>query len=172
MADPTVADVFDQLVLANGKLDQLNLSFISEANALTKLNGEVNKASKAAVDLLTVIAKIDTEAVKLLFHLTQQAEAMICALEHVSKNTCGILTQATIQTQVETSIRTDADTLRAVAESAYPQAVLERHRLAALRAEIERCCPPAQPQAACSYEPCQRPDAVDMPHLPQIPEVP
>jgi hypothetical protein len=172
MADPTVADVFDQLVLANGKLDQLNVSFISEANALNKLDGEVKKDAKAAVDLLTIIAEIDTEAVKLLFHLTQQADTMICALEQISKNTCGTLTQVTIQTQVETKIRHDADALRSLAESAYPQAALERHRLAALRAELDRCCPPEEPQPACSYEACQEPEPVVMPNLPNIPVEP
>jgi len=170
MADPTVADVFDQLVLVNGKLDQIDLSTTGEANAINKLDGDANKGFKATVDALNTLAQIDVETVKLLFHLTQQADTMICALEHISQNTCGILTQVTLQTQIQTRIRQDADALRDIAESAYPQAALERQRLGALRAEIERCCPPEEAQPACSYKPCLQPKQVDMPHLPKIPK--
>lgn len=177
MADPTVSDVFNQLVLANGKLDQINIATLGQANALNqldgdikKLDGDVNKGFQTTVDTLKIIAQIDIEAVKLLFHLTQQADTMICALEHISHNTCGILTQVTIQTAIQTGIRDDADALRDIAESAHPEAALQRQRLAALRAEIERCCPPDQPKPACSYEPCRKPDSVEMPKLPDIPK--
>jgi hypothetical protein len=172
MADPTVADVFDQLVLVNGKLDQINLSTTGEANAINKLDSDVNKGFKTTIDSLKVIAQFDLEAVKLLFHLTQQVDAMICALEHISKNTCGILTQVTMQTPLQTRIRDDADVLRDIAESAYPQAGLARHRLAELRAEVERCCPPEKPTPACIYEPCPQPKPVQLPHLPKIPSDP
>jgi hypothetical protein len=169
MADPTVADVFDQLVLVNGKLDQINLSTTGEANAINKLDGDVNKGFKATVDALKTIAQIDIEAVKLLFHLTQQGDTMICALEHISKNTCEILNQVTVQTQIQMRLRDDADALRDIAESAYPSAALERQRLAELRAEVERCCPPEKPQPACVYEACPTHRPVGMPDLPKIP---
>lgn len=177
MADPTVSDVFNQLVLANGKLDQINIATLGQANALNqldsdikKLDGDVNKGFQTTVDTLKIIAQIDIEAVKLLFHLTQQADTMICALEHISQNTCGILTQVTLQTEIQSGIRHDADALRDIAESAHPETALERQRLAALRAEIERCCPPDKPKPACSYEPCPEPKSVEMPKLPDIPK--
>jgi hypothetical protein len=170
MADPTVGDVFNQLVLVNGKLDQIDTNTFGQANAINNLDGDVNKGFKATVDALKTIAQIDIEAVKLLFHLTEQADTMICALEHISKNTCGILTQVTIQTQLQTRLRADADMLRDIAESAYPAAAFERQRLAALRAQIERCCPPEEPKPACTYEPCPQPKPVGMPDLPKIPK--
>jgi hypothetical protein len=168
MADPTVGDVFNQLVLVNGKLDQIDTNTFGQANAVNNLDGDVNKGFKATVDMLEIIALIDIEAVKLLFHLTQQTDTMICALEHISKNTCQILTQATIQTQLQTRLRDDADALRGIAESVYPGAVLEQRRLAELRAEIERCCPPEMPGPACTYEPCFQPKPAGMPDLPKI----
>lgn len=170
MADPTVADVFDQLVLVNGKLDQINLSTTGEASAITHMDSDLIKGFKATVDALNTIAQIDTVAVELLFHLTQQTDTMICALEHISKNTCEILTQSTIQTQIQMRLRDDADALRDFAESAYPGAALERQRLATLRAEVERCCPPEVPGPACSYKPCFQPKVFDMPDLPKIPK--
>lgn len=168
MADPTVGDVFNQLVLVNGKLDAIDTNTFGQANAINNLDGDVNKGFKATVDMLKVLAQIDIEAVKLLFHLTQQTDTMICALEHISKNTCEILNQATIQTQLQMRLRDDADALRDIAESAYPGAALERQRLAALRAEVERCCPPEQPKPPCNYEPCPAPRPVRMPDLPKI----
>lgn len=170
MADPTVGDVFNQLVLVNGKLDNIDTNTFGQANAINNLDGDVNKGFKATVDMLKIIAQIDTEAVKLLFHLTQQTDTMICALEHISENTCEILTQAAIQTQLQTRLRDDADALRDIAESAYPGAALERQRLAALRAEIEHCCPPEKPQPVCNYKPCFQPKPVGMPELPKIPK--
>lgn len=163
MADPTVGDVFNQLVLVNGKLDAIDTNTFGQANAINNLDGDVNKG-------LNILAQIDVEAVKLLFHLTQQADTMICALEHISKNTCEMLTQVTIQTQLQSRIRDDADALRDTAESAYPSAAIERQRLAALRAELERCCPPEQPRPACVYQPCSQPRPVGMPELPKIPK--
>jgi hypothetical protein len=170
MADPTVADVYDQLRFANGKLDQINVSTTGQANAISHLNGDLNKGFKATVDALNRIAQIDTVAVEFLFHLTQQADTMICALEHISKNTCEILTQITTQTQIQTQIREDADALRDISESAHPEGALLRQRLAALREEVERCCPPEKPKPACTYEPCFRPERVEMPQLPEIPK--
>jgi hypothetical protein len=171
----SINDVFNQLVNVNGTLGQIHADGIAETNATNQvkasvdhLDVDVKAGFTATVHGLNTIALIDIEAVKLLFHLTQQADAMICALEHISQNTCGILTQATIQTQLQTRLRDDADALRDIAESAYPAAAIERERLAALRAEVERCCPPEQPKPACTYEPCFHPRAVEMPNLPKI----
>lgn len=172
MADPTVADVFNQLVLVNGKLDQIDTNTFGQANAINNLDSDVNKGFKATVDALKTIAQIDIEAVKLLFHLTQQADTMICALEHISQNTCGILTQVTIQTQLQTAIRNDADTIRDILEFAHPEGALGRQRLADLQAQIERCCPPEPPKPACTYEPCPKIRPVEMPELPKIPKEP
>jgi len=143
MADPTVGDVFNQLVLVNGKLDNIDTNTFAQANAINILDADVNKGFKATVDILKTVAQVEVETLKLIFHLTQQTDTMICALEHIAKNTCEILTQVTIQTGLQTRILDDADLLRAIAESAYPGAALEQQRLATLRSEIERCCPPA-----------------------------
>lgn len=167
MADPTITDVFNQLVLVNGKLDQVEVN----TSMITNLNVSINQGFAETVNALNTIALIDIEAVKLLYHQTQQADTMICALEHISKNTCEILTQVTIQTQLQEHLRDEVDALRYVADSANPEAALERQRFAELRAEIERCCPPDQPEPACEYEPCDRPKPVKELRLPHLPEI-
>lgn len=170
MADPTVTDVYNQLVLVNGKLDQLNVSITAQATAFSHLDSDVKKGFKSTVDTLNAIAQIETGVATLLFHLTQQGDTIICALEHISKNTCDLVTQSTIQTGLQTRIRQDADASRAILEAAHPEAALLDHRLAELREQVERCCPPEKPPPACTYAPCPAPNPIDMPPLPDIPK--
>jgi hypothetical protein len=178
----SINDLFNQLVTANGTLNQINTDVVAGTNATNQvktsvdnvdtdvktLDGDVKAGFAATVNALNILAQIDTEVVRLLFHLTQQTDTVICALEHISKNTCELLNQAAIQTRLQTRIRDDADVLRDIAESAHPAAALERHRLAELRAEIERCCPPEQPQPPCTYEPCPKPEPICLPQLPGV----
>jgi hypothetical protein len=172
---PSISDVYNQLQAISGKLDQIHADGVAEITATQQvktsvdtLDGDVKAGFAATVHGLQVIAQIEIAAVQLLFHLTQQTDTMICALEHISKNTCGILTQVTIQTGLQTRLRDDADALHDIAESVYPAGALERARLAALRAQVERCCPPEQPKPACTYEPCRATRSVEMPDLPKI----
>jgi hypothetical protein len=164
MADPTVTDVFNQLVLVNGKLDQLQVN----TSLLVNVNASINKGFNDTVNALNVLTAVDIEAVKLLYHQTQQADTMICMLDQISKNTCEILNQATTQTGLQTRLADAMDALLFIAESAHPDGALERERQAKLQAEIERCCPPDEPGPACNYEPCPRPDRIKEPRLPHI----
>jgi hypothetical protein len=172
---PSINDVFNQLVACNANLSQIHADGVAETTATTQVKASVDQLDtdlkagfSATVQALNIIAAIDIEAIKLLFHLTQQTDTMICALEHISQNTCAILTQVTIQTQLQTRLRDDADALRDIAEAAYPQAALEGEKLAALRAQIERCCPPQVSPPACTYQPCPQPKPIGMPELPRI----
>jgi len=170
---PSINDVYNQLVTANGTLNQVHTDLIAEKNATDQVNTSIgqldtdlkNGFQSTDSDLVT-IAKIETEAVRLLFHLTQQADTIICVLEKISKNTCELLNQATTQTALQTRIRDDAAVVREITESSHPGAALERDRLAALRAQIEKCCPPEPTLPACSYQPCPRPEPIGEPQLP------
>lgn len=176
----SINDVFNELQAVNGNLGLIHADGIAQTNASNTINNSVNvldgdvKAGFAAtVNALQVIATIDIAAVKLLFHLTQQTDTMICALEHMSQNTCGILTQATIQTRLQQSMADDLHSASEILKLAYPAAALELDALAKLRAEVERCCPPKEQPPACTYEPCRAPRPVEMPDLPKpTPEQP
>jgi len=175
----SINDVFNQLQAVNTKLDLLHADGIAEIAATNQvkasvdnLDNDVTAGFAATTNLLNILATIDVEVVKLLFHLTQQADTMICALEHISKNTCGILTQTTIQTQLQERIADDVSTLRAIAEYAEPQAALDHERHIELEKKIERCCPPERPRPACDYKPCPSPRPMPMPELPKRPDQP
>jgi hypothetical protein len=171
----SINDVFNQLVAVNSSLTQIHNDGIAETNATNQvkasvdnLDNDVKAGFAATVNGLNTIALIEIEAVKLLFHLTQQADTMICALEHISQNTCGILTQVTIQTGLQKAMRDDLDALRDIAEATNPQAALAREQAAKLKAQIERCCPPPETPPACTYQPCLEPKQIPMPDLPKI----
>lgn len=170
----SINDVFNELQAVNGNLGLIHADGIAQTNATNTVNGSVNvldgdvKAGFAAtVNALNINTAVEVEAVKLLFHLTQQADTMICALEHISKNTCGILTQATIQTRLQTAMADDLHASSEILRLAHPGAALELERIAKLRAEIERCCPPQTTPPACTYEQCKAPKPVEMPDLPK-----
>ncbi|TXH47011.1 MAG: hypothetical protein E6Q92_01225 [Burkholderiaceae bacterium] len=168
MADPTVTDVFNQLVLVNGKLAQVEVNTSLMAN----LNMSINTGFAATVGRLDTLAAINVEAVKLLFHQTRQMDTMICMLEQISQNTCSMLNELTVQTKLQTSMAKDVSVVRHIDEASNPGAALELARHQELTAKIEQCCPPTRPEPACKHDPCQRPGPADTPKLPQIPSQP
>lgn len=171
----SINDVYNQLVTANTELTQIANDVLAGTTATQAVNSSVNtldtdvKAGFVTIDNdLKVIGLVELAIAKLVFHLTQQADTMICALQQISQNTCGILTQVTIQTQLQKGLAEDVKVIRDIEESAHPEAALELRGLAELRAKIEACCPPVQPQPACTYVPCTVPRPIDMPSLPKV----
>jgi len=164
MADPTVTDVFNQLVQVNANLDQVEVN----TSLISNLNATLNAGFSATVGRLDTIAAIEVEAVKLLFHLTKQNEVIICALEHISRNTCELVNQATTQTELQSEMADDISTVRFLVESTAPAAALEHRRLEEIQEDLERCCPPEKPRPPCDYEPCRGdPGPAKEPELPK-----
>lgn len=175
----SINDVFNELQTVNNTLTQLHADNVAETNAINTVNTSVGTLTNAVhtgftqtIGAMAVLAQIQIDMAKLLFHLTQQTDTMICTLEHISQNTCGILTQSTIQTRLQTQMAGDLHALRELTEFANPAAAVEQAKLAKLKAEIERCCPPEVPPPACTYQPCPAPRPIPMPDLPKIPEPP
>jgi hypothetical protein len=164
MADPTVTDVFNQLVLVNGKLDQIELN----TSLVTVLNASINSGFTATVNGLKAIALINIESVKLQYHQTQQNDTIICYLEQISKQTCEMLNLIAIQTKFQQQMKDDLSALRYIGESAHAGAVLEKHRHDELKRQMEECCPPRPDKAPCNFQPCERPKPIRPPRVPQI----
>ena len=137
MPDPTVTDVFDQLVLSNGKLDQIELN----TSMVTALNATMVSGFATTVDALKAIAAINVESVKLEYHQTQQNDTIICYLEQISRQTCEMLNLMAVQTRFQQQMKEDLSVLRFIGESANPDAVLEKRRHDELQRQIEQCCP-------------------------------
>lgn len=166
MPDPTVTDVFNQLVLVNGKLSQVEVNTSLMAN----LNTSINMGFAATVGRLDTLALIEAETAKLIFHLTAQNETIICMLEQISRNTCAMLNEMAAQTEFQKQMARDIAIIGYVAQAANPAAMLDYAHHKELEAKLERCCPPPTRDPACKYAPCAKPEPVKEPRLPDIPK--
>ena len=139
---PSVTDVYNQLLQANTNL--------------TSLINAVN-------DLTSAVVSIGNYTNQALYQNDQQNTTMICALEQISKNTCALLNESAIQTTLQTAMAADIDGLENMFATANPGAALEIERLAALKAQVEVCCPPKKPTPPCDYRPCPAPKEIGPP---------
>jgi len=139
---PSVDDVYNQLLQAN--------------TSLTSLINAVNNLTSAVV----TIGNYTNQAP---YQNDQQNATIICELEHISKNTCALLNEAAIQTALQTTMAADLDGLEGMFATANPGAALEAERLAALKAQVEQCCPPKKPTPPCEYKPCPAPKPIGPP---------
>lgn len=139
---PSVTDVYNQLLQVNTNL--------------TSLTNAVNNLTSAVV----TIGDYTNQA---LYQNDQQNSTMICALEQISKNTCALLNESAAQTALQTVMAADIDGLEQMFATANPGAALEIERLAALKAQVEVCCPPKKPTPPCDYKPCPSPKPIGPP---------
>ncbi len=177
-----INDLFDRLGDVVNRLSNIDAG----TQTLHVDSGKVlasTEAVKASVDnlnqTLLVVANNTNQLVAIeqyqsaaLFHLSQQSDTMICILEHISKQTCQIATEAHLQTDLQKRLAESSESLLQIMESAYPSAALEKARLQALRHQVELWCPPPQPPPLCMYEPCPAPGRLAPPAVSSQPTPP
>lgn len=146
---PSIDDVFNELQQTNTNLQEVNTAV---TNGFQAVGQQLGQLVPQAVYATTA-----------LFHLSQQADTMICNLEKIAAQTCALLNEAHSQTTLQESVAADTGQLAALFRAANAQAALELDRLADLRAQVEKCCPPEQPRPACTYEPCGAPNPLNAP---------
>ena len=139
----TLDDAFNQLVEANSHL--------------TDLHNDV-QAVKSSVDggFADLGQRVDFTNALLTFEIKQNT-TIICILEKISKQTCELVNQATLQTAAQEVIQANTTALKQLSELSNPEAAVEQDRLEKLRQQIEECCPPKRPEPPCRYEPCKDP---------------
>ena len=111
---PTLNDAFNELQAINGHLQVLhadNGSIIAGQAAIaaaiaasTAAINDVRNSVDAGTAVLNSIAHLQQVTNATLFHMSQQQDAMICALEAISRNTCAIHNETHIQTGRQTVI--------------------------------------------------------------------
>ena len=178
---PTINEVWEQAQQINANLGTLH-------NDLTTLNNRSNLTNARLNDLLTltvetndwledirqtvntgflamaagisgIIARQDITN-QLLHFQSQQQQTMICILEHISQNTCQLLDQASMQTDLQRTMAHDTKALHHMFATANPEAALEYRRHLEDRRRLEECCPPEPRQPACEYQPCETPKEI------------
>src|ERR1041384_1691115 len=120
---PNATDFFNQLKAANTRLDGVNSRLDGVNSRLDAVEGKLDAITAAGNGVLTAVNQVNTTLQfgftqlitelnytnQALFHNDQQNDTIICILEHISKNTCGILDEEHIQTGLLTDMEEDVD---------------------------------------------------------------
>src|SRR5271166_5331076 len=142
---PSAQDIFNELVTLGAKLDALNAT------------------SQAILADDDQIVKLMAYADAALYQNALQNATIICLLEQISKNTCDLVNQATVQTRLQESIEKNTMRMAAILSATHPEAALALEREEALRRDLEKCCPPEPPPLPCKQKPCTSPKQIDPP---------
>jgi N-methylhydantoinase A/oxoprolinase/acetone carboxylase beta subunit len=151
-------DILNALNGANSRLDNIKSAVDNVTTAVNATTAAVNSAATQITAALNAgfaqLVSLGQYTNQALYHLSQQDDTIICALENISRNTCNLVTQSVIQTTLQERIAHSTGKLSELYASVHAEAALQRHRMEELREEIERCCPPEKPPPACTYQPC------------------
>jgi hypothetical protein len=132
---------------------------------LTKTSNESNidrpKREPDASDSLTLLRELLEEMKIQTKHLSEiqfGVELDPCLLEKIGRIACMTANEVHAQTQQVIAIREAFEAFLEMYKCEHPAQALELEKLARLRAEMHRCCPPEEkkPAAICHYEPCKR----------------
>jgi hypothetical protein len=97
------------------------------------------------------------EQTRLLAQIRYGVELDPCLLDKIGRIACLTANEVHQNTLQLKAIRQSLEALVEMYRTVNPAAALELDRLAKLRAEIERCCPPEDTcETICRYEPCER----------------
>jgi methyl-accepting chemotaxis protein len=147
----------------NTKLTDLKNSTDAVKMSTDQVRGAVQQMDNVLTAGLGALVTIGNYTNQALFENAQQNDTIICILEHISRNTCAILNEAHVQTRLQTSIEKSASLLAELYAATHADAMLAHEKMAALKAQIEECCPPRPLPPACVYEPCKAPPPLPAP---------
>jgi chromosome segregation ATPase len=154
---PSADDLFNQLKAANNRLEDIKDRLLDVKSSTDLVKASVDQVNSTLNSGFSQLVSLGQYANEALWHNARQNDAIICILEHISKNTCELLNQSVIQTRLQTEMQKDIDALENMYEHVHADAALERERLLELKKQIEVCCPPPRPESPCKYAPCPAP---------------
>jgi hypothetical protein len=166
----TASEFYNELKGVNSRLDGTNSRLDDVKGKLDDLKAAAD-AVRAAVQHIDLtlqwgfnqLIMLGTYTNEALYHIAQQNDTMICILENISKNTCDLVNQAHLQTELQTSINHNTTALADLYAATHAEAALAREREETLRKKIEECCPPKPREPICGYKPCVTPETLREP---------
>ena len=160
---PSASDFYDRLQDAdnkldgvNGRLDSVNTNLVTIEGKLDAINNAVNQLKTTLQWGLAQLITLGQYTNQALYHNDQQNDTMICILEHISENTCALLNEAHMQTELQKTIKHSTTVLADLYAATHGNAAVARERLEALRRQVEECCPKKVPPPPCQYVPCPK----------------
>jgi hypothetical protein len=167
---PNASDIYNEIKGVNTRLDGANARLDDVKGKLDALKAatdavrsSVDKVNSTLQNGFNTLITLGIYANQALYHNSQQNDTMICMLEQIARNTCQLVNYAAVQTDLQTAIKKNSDLLADLYAAAHAEAALAREKQEALRQQIEKCCPPKQPDPPCRYDRCQSPERLDRP---------
>jgi hypothetical protein len=115
-----------------------------------------NKQDGLRPDTSSILKNLKEQTL-LLAQISRDVELNPCLLEQIGRIACLTANEVHQNTLQLKAIRKSLEALVEMYRTVNPAAAMEQDRLAKLRAEIERCCPPEDACGPiCCYEPCER----------------
>jgi hypothetical protein len=151
---PSAQDVLDAV---NATKDAVNNNTTVIGQKLDALDADVKLVQQVLVwgfEQLITLGQYTNQA---LSQNDKQNDTMICILEQIAVNTCGIWNETHIQTGLEKGIEASAQRLARLYAATHGDAAVTLAREEELLKQIEKCCPPEEPPPVCVEKPCPAP---------------
>lgn len=114
-----------------------------------------NRHEEPRLDSLPLLNEL-IEQTRLLAQIRHGVELDPCLLDKIGRIACLTANEVHQNTLQLKAVRQSLEALVEMYRTVNPAAALELDRIAKLRADIERCCPPEEkPDLICRYEPCE-----------------
>jgi hypothetical protein len=118
-----------------------------------------NSSEESDRDPLSLLQELLDQArtqTKILSEIKVGTELDICLLDKIGRIVCMTVNETHKNTQLLTTIRDSLSSLLEIYKSVHPEQALQLDKIAKLRDELHKCCPPEEHiDLVCKYEPCE-----------------
>jgi hypothetical protein len=153
-----IVELRDNTSQTNAKLDTANGHLTTIEGKLDVIDTDIKKVQQLLLWGFQQLITIGNYTNQALFHNNQQNDTMICQLQQIAENTCCTCNEAHLQTGLQQAMQAAISKLADLYAATHGDAALTLEREAALRKQVEACCPPKPPAPACVERPCPRPE--------------
>jgi hypothetical protein len=160
---PTLNEFYDQVVQTNLRLDQVHTDLERLHEDAEGVVGAVESVDATLRRGFTELIELGALTTRTLVHISQQTDAVICALENVSRNTCTTVNQGDRIARASAETAQAGVALRELFRLSHADAAVAFDGQVELRRRVEECCPPEEEPPPCTYERCQAPKSLSMP---------
>ena len=91
---PSADDLFNQLVAANTRLEDIKGDLVDVKGAVNQVQTAVMLVNTTLTNGFSQLVTLGQYTNQALYQNDLQNDTMICLLEHISKNTCALLNEA------------------------------------------------------------------------------
>jgi hypothetical protein len=154
---PSAQDFLNAVHDVSNKLDQIKGKLDTANNHLATIEASVQQSQQLLLWGFQQMITLGQYTNQALFHNDQQNDTMICLLQEIAVNTCGIWNEAHTQTPLQEAIKAACRRLADLYAATHGEAAVTLEREEELRRQIEACCPPEPPAPVCVEKPCATP---------------